>query len=104
MDRVRGGGGGDGGEGLGLSLQRGAAAALDLVGAVGQAAEEGADLRPDRGRAAQAGVGGDLVAYPVPDALTVANLMHGLSVDRHNKWSPDRRANRRRMNPRPRRG
>jgi hypothetical protein len=26
----------------------------------------------------------------VPDALTLANLMHGLSVDRHNGWSPDR--------------
>src|SRR5262249_3739730 len=69
MDRVRGGGGGDGGEGLGLSLQRGAAAALDLVGAVGQAAVVRAVLRPDRVRAAQGGVGGDFAASPVPDRL-----------------------------------
>ena len=52
-----------------LRLQGPSAAAFDLIGAVGDVAEELADVLLDFGLGAKAGVGGDLLADPAPDGL-----------------------------------
>ena len=47
-----------GGEGVGLGLEDGATAPFDLIGPVGQATEERADVLPDLRRGPKAGAGG----------------------------------------------
>ena len=56
-------------EGVGLRLQGPSAAALDLVGPMGDVAEELADVLLDLGLGPEAGVGGHLLADPAPDGL-----------------------------------
>ena len=57
----------EGGERVDLRLQGASAAALDLVGALGDVAEEPADVLPDLRLSAEAFIRGDLLADPAPD-------------------------------------
>jgi hypothetical protein len=56
-------------QGLGLGLEGGAAVRFHLLGPLGQAAEEVGHLLLDFRFGAQAGVGGDLPARPIPNRL-----------------------------------
>ena len=59
----------EGCERVGLYLEGTSAASLDLVGALGDVAEELADVLLDLGLGPEAGVRGDLFADPAPDGL-----------------------------------
>jgi hypothetical protein len=61
--------GGRRGELIGLRVQCGAATLHDLVGSTGQTTEELVDLLPHGGGGAQASIGGNLIAHPIPDCL-----------------------------------